>query len=123
MRNREIQLFNIIRAAFINGKVYFSLGFSESEASQLREVVSNAIPNPNNNEYPDFLTETATIELFEITSSIVNRKGGAAQIREKKQYDRKVMEEQLDIISYPVESEDDYSRQMVIIIYSTGMVK
>lgn len=111
MRYREIQLFNIIKTAFISDNVFFSVDISEAEKDQLRTIVSNAVQNPNENDYPDFLDETGTIELFEITSSKVKRKGGSAQIREKKKYDHRVMGEQLEILRRPIESEDDYLKQ------------
>jgi len=111
MRPREEKQFNCIKAAFLDDRAHFHVGINEAEKTKLKEIINNAKPNPNEYDYPDYLTDIATIELFEITSSKVKRKGGSTQTREKKKYDKEVLAEQQEILRTHAKNKDDYYKQ------------
>lgn len=111
MRHIEEEQFEYVRYAFEHDTMHFQIGIDDDEKAKIKAIICAAKANPIENEYPDYLSESATIELFAVTSSIVKRKGGSTHTREKRIYDKKVVAEQQTILRMPIKNENEFSKQ------------
>lgn len=50
-------------------------GLSDADAIKFERVLRDAMPNPKNSEFPDFVSKLGFVEHFFVTSSMTNRKG------------------------------------------------
>ena len=68
-------------------KNYF--GLCEENRNEIEQILRIAKPNPNLNDFPDFVFNRGFIEHFQITSSQINKKG-AVHTRKQSDFQRKV---------------------------------
>ena len=73
---REMQCLERVRQSKKSWHIY---GISYEESILLDKIISDAIPNAESNQFPDFLFEGGYIEHFQITSSKTTRKGSQHQ--------------------------------------------
>ena len=88
-RSDELRCLNLVRDAFFERINSPKIVFDNSEKERLSVYLSSAAPNPNENDYPDFLCDGAILEHFVVTSSKQNRKGSRFHV-EKQTKDRKI---------------------------------
>lgn len=61
---------------------------SDTQLRELRMWLNEAVPNPNRNDFPDFIFNNGFIEHFAVTSSLENKKG-SHQKKESKIFEEK----------------------------------
>lgn len=82
--DKELKCLEIVRKG-INSENCYALSLEEFE--QIKTYVSEATPNTESNEFPDFVFSEGFIEHFQISSSKENRRG-ATHIKNKSMFSR-----------------------------------
>ena len=86
-RSDELRCLHLVRDAYFERVNSPKIVFDNSEKGRLSVYLSSAVPNSNENDFPDFLCDGAILEHFVVASSKQNRKGSRFRI-EKQTRDR-----------------------------------
>lgn len=70
------------------GNIFF--GMTQEEIRNFENVFRCARPNPNLNDFPDFVSDKGIIEHFQVTSSQIKRKGGSEHQRKHAEFQKQV---------------------------------
>lgn len=78
--------------AHSRGHLFF--GMTQEEIRNFENVFRCARPNPNLNDFPDFVSDKGIIEHFQVSSSQTSRKGGSEHQRKHAEFQKKVNAEE-----------------------------
>ncbi|MCH5248737.1 MAG: hypothetical protein J1E98_02335 [Lachnospiraceae bacterium] len=80
----EKTCFELVKAN-LNKDVFFAMSYEDDYI--VKKAFAEAVPNPKQSEFPDFVFDEGIIEHFQVTSSFENRKG-STMAREKNDINR-----------------------------------
>lgn len=85
--DKELKCFDTVKQNYSRFKKDNQYGFSNKDCDELEMIFKSAQPNPESNNFPDFIFEDGFIEHFQITSSKQTNKKGAEHIKNKAKYE------------------------------------
>ena len=96
-----------------HGRGHLFFGMTLEEIRNFENVFRCARPNPNLNDFPDFVSDKGIIEHFQVTSSQTSRRGGSEHQRKHAEFQKKVDAEEATLIEKMQQSPSPYEVQSV----------